>query len=89
MIDEKDKKVIIELAKQFEVREVYLFGSTVADWHNASDIDLAVRGIRPEHFFRFYGKLLRYLSKPVDLVNLAHNTKFTKLIEEDAVKIYG
>ena len=33
--------------------------------------------------------ILRYLSKPVDVVNLSKQTKFTWMVEERAVKIYG
>jgi hypothetical protein len=40
-------------------------------------------------FFKFYGELLRKLSKPVDLVNLSHKTLFNKLVEQRGTKIYG
>lgn len=89
MIDPKDKEIIISLAKKFNVREIYLFGSSLENEKNANDIDLAIRGISSSLFFDFYGKLLRYLSKPVDIVNLSKESRFTKLIEKEAVKIYG
>ncbi len=89
MIKNEDKKVIISWAQQFNVKEIYLFGSSLKNENEAQDIDLAVRGIAPSVFFDFTGKLLRYLSKPVDVVNLSSNSRFTKLIEQDAVKIYG
>jgi predicted nucleotidyltransferase len=89
MIGEKDKKIIISYAKKFDVKEIYLFGSSLDNEAEANDIDLAVRGVSPVLFFDFYGKLLRHLSKPVDLVNLSKKSRFTELIEKHAVKIYG
>ncbi len=89
MIDPKDKEIIISFAKKFQVKEIYLFGSSLDNAADANDIDLAVRGVTPDLFFDFYGKLLRYLSKPVDIVNLSKRSRFTELIEKNAVKIYG
>ena len=89
MISEQDKKIVVDLAKKFNVNEVYLFGSSLEDEKKANDIDLAVKGVAPKSFFDFYGKLQRYLSKPVDVVNLSKQTKFTWMVEERAVKIYG
>ncbi len=70
MISEKDKEIIISYAKKYNVEEIYLFGSSLENESEANDIDLAVRGVAPVSFFDFYGKLLRHLSKPVDIVNL-------------------
>ncbi|MFQ6114185.1 MAG: nucleotidyltransferase family protein [bacterium] len=89
MISEKDKKIIITYAKKFNVKEIYLFGSCLDKEREANDIDLAVRGVAPALFFDFYGKLLRYLSKPVDIVNLSKKSRFTEWVERQAVKIYG
>ena len=89
MISEKDTEIIISYAKKFNVKEIYLFGSSLDKDSEANDIDLAVRGVSPILFFDFYGKLLRYLSKPVDIVNLSKKTRFTELVERQAVKIYG
>ena len=89
MINEKDKEVIISYARKFNVKKIYLFGSSLDNEREANDIDLAVRGVSPVLFFDFYGKLLRYLSKPVDIVNLSKKSRFTELVERQAVKIYG
>lgn len=89
MISEKDKAIIISYAKKFNVKEIYLFGSSLNNERQANDIDLAVRGVSPVLFFDFYGKMLRYLSKPVDVVNLSRKSRFTELVEKQAVKIYG
>lgn len=89
MIAEKDKQIIISIAKKFNVGEVYLFGSSLDNKKKANDIDIAVKGISPNHFFYFYGKLLRYLSKPVDLIDLSEKSRFTQVIQKKVVKIYG
>jgi len=89
MIGQKDKEIIISYAKKFNVKEIYLFGSSLDNKEEANDIDLAVRGVSPTLFFDFYGKLLRYLSKPVDIVDLSKESRFTKSIEKEATKIYG
>jgi len=67
---------------------IFLFGSSAAN-KKANDIDLAVKGIKPELFFNFYGELCRYLEKPVDLVDLSGKTLFNGLIRKTGVKIYG
>jgi len=89
MISPQNLAIIRFYAQKYNVQTVYLFGSALTSPNEAADIDLAVRGIAPELFFRFYGELLRYLPKPIDLVDLSKKSLFTQLIEEEAVKIYG
>lgn len=89
MISEKDKEIIIRYAKKYKIAKLFLFGSSLGDYNTANDIDLAVMGIKPELFFKFYGELLRNLSKPVDLIDLSEKSLFNQIIEEKGVKIYG
>jgi predicted nucleotidyltransferase len=89
MINERDKEIITRCAKKYKVSSIYLFGSSLDRDTEPNDIDLAVEGIRPEVFFKFYGELLRSLSKPVDLVDLSRKSLFNRIIEEKGVKIYG
>ncbi len=89
LISEKDKEIIIQFARKYQVSTIYLFGSSIDDFEQANDIDLAVKGIRPDLFFKFYGELLRNLSKPVDLVDLSQKSLLNQIIEERGVKIYG
>lgn len=89
MITEKDKQIIIQCARKFKVSSVILFGSSIRDDREFNDIDIAVRGIEPRLFFRFYAELFKKLSKPVDLVDLSNKSLFNDLIEEDGVRIYG
>ena len=59
------------------------------DFSYINNIDIAVKGLRPELFFKFYGELTKQLPKPVDLVDLSRKTLFTDIIEEEAVRICG
>jgi predicted nucleotidyltransferase len=89
MIAEKDRDTITEIAREYRVAKVVLFGSSIAGDRESHDIDLGVKGIEPRLFFRFYGQLMKRLSKPVDVVDLSQHTLFTELIEETGLTIYG
>jgi predicted nucleotidyltransferase len=89
MISEMDKRIITHCAEKYKVSSIYLFGSSLDEGSEPNDIDLAVEGIRPKVFFKFYGELMRNLSKPVDLVDLSRKSLFNQMIEEKGVKIYG
>ena len=89
MISEDDRSKIVEIAKRFGVTKVLLFGSCADPHEEGRDIDLAVEGVRPSEFFDLYGKLMFSLSKPVDLVDLADETKFTDIVRREGVPIYG
>ncbi len=88
MISDRDKTAIMDLASRYKVREVLLFGSGADPEKPARDIDLAVEGIAPEEFFSFYGDLIFRLSKPVDLVDMSKNTKFTIMVRREGVQLY-
>ena len=77
------------MCKKYKVPTIYLFGSSLDRYSGYNDIDLAVKGIKPEIFFKFYGELLRNLSKSVDLVDLSKRSLFNQIIEEKGVRIYG
>lgn len=89
MISEKDKKIIKELSEKYHVKKVLLFGSNADPSKEGRDIDLAVEGINPKDFFKFYGRLMLRLSKPVDLIDLTETSKFTTLVREEGIPIYG
>jgi predicted nucleotidyltransferase len=89
MISEQDKVKIVEIARQYGVKGILLFGSSADPDREANDVDLAVEGILPERFFSFYGDLLFSLSKPVGLVDLSRNTKFNRLVYREGIRLYG
>ena len=88
MIDENIKNIIIKYSKKYGVSKVIIFGSSIEN-DDANDIDIAVSGIDPLLFFKFYGELIRELPKAVDLVDLSDNSMFNDIIEETGIVIYG
>jgi len=88
MLKKADLKKIKEIAHKYKVKKLFLFGSSI-DSDNPKDIDLGIDGYEKGSFFSFYGELFKFLSKPIDLVDMKNNTAFDKLIKETGVKIYG
>lgn len=89
MISEADKKIIQQYAKKYNVSSIIIFGSSLEKDKKANDIDLGVKGIEPQLFFKFYAELYKYLSKPVHLIDLSRKSLFNDLVEETGQKIYG
>ena len=88
MISEKDKAIILKYAKKYNISTVILFGSCL-DKEDPNDIDIGIKGIEPELFFKFYGELLLEVSKRIDIVNLGKDNLFNRLVEKEGVKLYG
>ena len=89
MITDGDKAIIVGLAERYGVKKILLFGSGALPQAEAQDIDLAVEGVSPGEFFRFYAELLLGLSKPVDLIDLSCESAFASLVRRDGVVVYG
>ncbi len=51
MISEQDKSKIIDIGSRYNVRELFLFGSSTDPEKPGKDIDLAVASIAPQDFF--------------------------------------
>jgi predicted nucleotidyltransferase len=89
MISEEDKKSIIAVASRYRVTRVLLFGSSTDPIREGRDIDLAVEGVPAKDFFKFYGDLIFNVSKPVDLVDLSKDNKFTQIVRREGILLYG
>ena len=89
MISESDKRKIREVSEKYHVKRVLLFGSSLDATRESQDIDIAVEGISPKDFFKYYGDLMLKLSKPIDVIDLSERSKFTKLIQQEGVMLYG
>jgi predicted nucleotidyltransferase len=64
-------------------REVYVFGSHArGEAVPGSDLDLPVRGMPPEHFFRAVGETCSVLSIPVDIVDLDESSPALDYLKE-------
>jgi len=81
-------KDIISCAKEFDVGTIWLFGSVLEKESKAQDIDIAVEGIAPENFFKFYFHLILTLPKPVDLIDLSLDPPIAPIIKERGILIY-
>lgn len=87
MITKKDKEIIIEFAKKYDLTSVILFGSSLSS-SKAKDIDIGIKGIKPESFFDFYWDIYSRLSRPVDVINLRKKNRFNLLIEKSGLTLY-
>jgi|SRR3972149_6908342 len=81
---------IISLSKEFDAEKVLLFGSCLEDIESAQDIDIAVKGVKPEKFFEMYGRILGVVDSEIDLIPLEDTREhFAKRILEKGRMIYG
>lgn len=89
MITDADKKTIREISGKYHAKRVLLFGSSLDPEKESRDIDVAVEGISPKEFYRYYGDLMLSLSKPVDVIDISGTSKFVKLILQEGILLYG
>ncbi|MBU0878921.1 MAG: nucleotidyltransferase domain-containing protein [Candidatus Omnitrophica bacterium] len=86
---ESDLSKIIGISRNFDAQEVLLFGSCLEEVEEAQDIDIAVRGVKPEKFFEMYGKILGEIDSEIDLIPLEDAREhFSKRILEKGRLIY-
>lgn len=79
---QKDIKKAVEILKSNGATEIFIFGSTVnGNFNRNSDIDIAIRGIRQEEFYKVASILMFELEKEIDLVDLDDETdRFSQII---------
>ena len=78
---QKDIEAAASLLKNEGCQSVYLFGSLVTGKiRDDSDIDIGVKGLPPENFFRVYAELDNNLLNDVDLIDFDENTRFYDLL---------
>jgi len=87
---ERELTKIISISKDFGVEKMLLFGSCLEELESAQDIDIAVKGVKPEKFFEMYGKILGVVDCEIDLIPLEDTREhFAKRILERGKLIYG
>ncbi|MGR3178393.1 MAG: nucleotidyltransferase family protein [Candidatus Anammoxibacter sp.] len=87
---ERELAKVVRLSKEFGAEKVLLFGSCLEDVESAQDIDIAVKGVKPEKFFEMYGRILGEVDSEVDLIPLEDTREhFAKRILEKGRLIYG
>ena len=73
----------VDILQHNGAREVYVFGSHArGDARPGSDLDLAVRGVPPERFYRAVGELCSALSISVDVVDLDESSPTLDYLKE-------
>ena len=82
----RDIQTAVEILKEQGCAEIYLFGSLVnGDFTEKSDIDLAVKGLMKNKFFKTLGKLIMELDHRVDLINLEKTDRFSTMLKKKGV----
>ena len=77
---------IVEIIKEAGGKEAYIFGSVArGEDTEVSDIDVGVRGVPKDLFFKLSGRIMLALNRTVDLVDLDEETRFTKRLFENEV----
>jgi len=90
MLSDMDRQTIVELAGRYRAKRVLLFGSSALPGSDGGrDIDLAVEGIADGQFFKFLGDLMLRASKPVDVIDLGREGKFSEIVRREGVLLYG
>jgi predicted nucleotidyltransferase len=79
---QEDIKKAANLLKNEGCKTVYLFGSMVTGKiHQNSDIDIGIKGLPAENFFKVYSKLYMNLDNEIDLVDFDYDNRFFALLE--------
>jgi predicted nucleotidyltransferase len=83
------KKLAGLLRRDFIFESLYLYGSLLSDaFHSGSDLDMIIKGMPIEDFFKAYAMLLKKSSFPVDLKPFeALTDEFKARIEERGMRI--
>lgn len=72
MMPKEELEKAIGIARKYHVGELYLIGSVLyKEPGEVNDYDFAVRGVPEGTFFKFYGELIRTMTKNVDLIDLS------------------
>jgi predicted nucleotidyltransferase len=89
MVPKSDIETIKQLSRKYNAQKVVLFGSSLDPQRQANDIDLAIEGVSSKDYYRYCGELMMALTKPVDIVDLSVPCKFTDIILEEGIVLYG
>jgi len=79
----KDIKKANIFLKNEGCESVFLFGSLVTgNIHENSDIDIGIKGLPPEKFFKVYSKLYMNLDNEFHLVDFDYDNDFFSLLNK-------
>ena len=93
MLKPETQKILIECARKYGVKALWLFGSSlVADEDDVTDIDLGVEGIDRDMAWEMYSELfdLVYANchKYIDFVEMDEPLAIVHVIRSKGVRIY-
>lgn len=87
VLDEATKRDVEAAAKILlaaGATEVFVFGSLAqGKARPESDLDIAVRGLPPERFFKAMSEVTFAVSRPFDLIDLDEENPFTEYLEKE------
>lgn len=70
----EDIEKAVKILKENGAKEVFIFGSIVnGKFNENSDIDIAVKGLKPEKFYKVASILMFELDNEFDLIDLDDN----------------
>ncbi|MDY6845397.1 MAG: hypothetical protein SV375_09360 [Thermodesulfobacteriota bacterium] len=90
MIPRNELDKAVEIAKKYDVGALYLIGSALhKEPDEIRDYDFGVKDVPSGKFFKFYGELIRVMSKNIDLIDLSGElTKFKSIVLREGKLIY-
>lgn len=77
----EDLESAISILQKYGVTEIYIFGSLADGTYNEnSDIDIAVKGMKPELYLKAYSELSFNIKKKIDLLNMDTQERFAQML---------
>lgn len=79
---QKDIKKELKILKQNGATEIYIFGPIAkGNFNKKSDIDIAIKGVKQENFYKVASILMFEIEKEIDLIDLDdENDKFALML---------
>ena len=78
----EDLEKAISILKKYGVSEIYIYGSLADGSYNEnSDIDINVRGLKPELYLKACADITFTVDRKVDLLNMDTQEKFAQMLE--------
>jgi predicted nucleotidyltransferase len=79
----EDLDAAIRILENFGATEIYIYGSLAdGSYHENSDIDIAVKGLKPELYLKACVDLSFNVKRKIDLLNMDTRARFAGVLEE-------
>jgi predicted nucleotidyltransferase len=81
---QRDIDIAAKILREAGAKEVFVLASAArGDTRPGSDLDMAVRGLPPERFFRAMSTVTFAISRPFDLIDLDERNLLTEFLERE------